>query len=242
VPNTGYWRRALPDMAWLLKVKERIVFNKILLSTVLLSAAGFLPLHAQDFSKFNFNIGGGITTPLNPTANFVGLSGNFAVGAGYNLDKKNSIIGEFQWNGLPPNTILHLPNAPFGNINLYSITANYRHHKDRIGHSPFGLYMMAGGGWYYRHTSIDKNYFVEPNTPCLPIYFWWGYGCDTGFTVTETIASKGNSAGGVNGGVGFTIRLSDSGWKFYTESRYNYAFSNRIATTFIPVTFGFRFN
>jgi hypothetical protein len=39
-----------------------------------------------------------------------------------------------------------------------------------------------------------------------------------------------------------TIRLSDTGWKFYVESRYHYAFTQRIATTLIPVTFGFRFN
>jgi hypothetical protein len=212
-----------------------------LISTILLSVLGITGLGAQDFSKFNFNIGGGVTTPLNPTANYVGLSGNFNVGAGYNIDKSNSIIGEFMWNGLPPNTILHLPNAPFGNVNLYMITANYRHQKERFGNSPFGAYVIAGGGWYYRFASVDKNYFVPPGTACAPIFFWWGYGCD-GFEVTETIASKGNSAGGLNAGVGFTIRLSDSGWKFYTEARYNYAFSNRIPTTFIPVTFGFRFH
>ena len=69
--------------------------KKTLIPIILLSAAGLTRLHAQDFSKFNFNIGGGITTPINPTANYVGLSGNFAVGAGYNINKKNSIIAEF---------------------------------------------------------------------------------------------------------------------------------------------------
>uniref|UniRef100_Q01YP2 Uncharacterized protein n=1 Tax=Solibacter usitatus (strain Ellin6076) TaxID=234267 RepID=Q01YP2_SOLUE len=219
------------------------MFKHLFLSTVLLSAAGLTPTYAGDFSKFNFNIGGGVMTPINPTANYVGLSGNFAVGAGYNINKGNSIIGEFQWNGLPPNQVLQLPGLPFGNINLYSITTNYRRQVERIGHSPFGVYVIAGGGWYYRHISIDKNYVVPPSTVCSPAYIWWGYGCDTGsFIVSETIASKGNSAGGVNAGTGFTIRLSDSGWKFYVESRYNYAFSNRVATTFVPVTFGFRFN
>jgi len=219
------------------------MFKHILLSTILLSAAGLSPMYAGDFSKFNFNIGGGIMTPLNPTADFVGLGGNFAVGAGYNVNKRNSIIGEFQWNGLPPNQRFQLPGFPFGNVNLYSITTNYRYHVDRIGFSPFGVYVIAGGGWYYRHISIDRNFVVSPGTVCSPDFFWWGFGCDTSAsTVTQTIASKGNSAGGVNAGTGFTIRLSDTGWKFYVESRYNYAFSNRIATTFVPVTFGFRFN
>ena len=215
--------------------------RRILTSTILLSVSWLTRLPAQDFSKFNFNIGGGVTTPLNPTANFVGLSGNFDVGAGYNIDKRNSIIGSFTWAGLPPNTILHLPNAPFGNINLYMITANYRHQVDRIGHSPFGVYLIGGGGWYYRYATVDKNYFVPPGTACDPVFIWWGYNCD-GFVVTETIASRGNSAGGINAGTGFTIRLSDTGWKFYTEARYHYAWNNRIPTTFIPVTFGFRFH
>jgi hypothetical protein len=216
--------------------------KKHLIPIILLSAAGLTRLHAQDFSKFNFNIGGGMTSPINPTAQYVGLSGNFDVGAGYNLDKKNAITAEFMWNGLPPNTVVHLPNAPFGSINLYSITTNYRHHIDSIGGSPFGAYVIAGGGWYYRYASIDKSYTVPPGTVCQPIYSWWGYGCDTGYTVTDTIAAKGNSTGGINAGAGFTIRLSDTGWKFYVESRYHYAWSNRIPTTFVPVTFGFRFN
>jgi len=219
------------------------VWKRNLVWIGLLTATVAAPLGAQNYSKLAFNIGGGITTPLAPTSNYAGLSGNFAVGAGYNIDKKNSILAEFQWNGLPPNNILHPVNAPFGNVNLYSITTNYRFSLNKLGGSPFGLYAIAGGGWYYRYASVDKNFFVPPSTVCQPIYFWWGFGCDTsGFVVTETIAAKGNSAGGVNGGVGLTVRISDSGWKFYVESRYNHAFNNRIPTVFVPVTFGFRFN
>jgi hypothetical protein len=215
--------------------------KRLLFPILLLSAAGLTRLHAEDFTKFNFNIGGGMTTPLNPTANYVGLSGNFDVGAGYNLSKKSSIIGEFMWNGLPPNTIIHIPDAPFGSMNLYSIITNYRFHVDKLGHTPFGVYAIAGGGWYYRFASVDKTFAVLPGTPCLPIYAWWGFGCEAS-TVTETLASKGNSTGGVDAGVGFTVRLSDTGWKFYVESRYNYAWTNVIPTTFVPVTFGFRFH
>jgi Outer membrane protein beta-barrel domain len=219
------------------------VFKKFALSLGLLGLC-MVPLHADDFSKLNFNIGGGVTTPLNPTALYTGISGNFVAGAGYNIDKKDSIIGEFMWSGMPPNlSILHPVNAPFGSINLYTLTANYRHSFNKIGGSHFGAYVIAGGGWYYRYASVDKNYVVPPGTTCQPIYTWWGYGCDTsGFVYTATVAYKGTSAGGVNGGAGFTIRLSDSGWKFYVESRYHYAWSPFVATTQIPVTFGFRFN
>jgi hypothetical protein len=59
---------------------------------------------------------------------------------------------------------------------------------------------------------------------------------------TATVAYKGTSAGGLNGGVGFTVRLSDKGWKFYTESRYHYAFHPRIPNTLVLVTFGIAYN
>jgi hypothetical protein len=217
--------------------------QKSLVVAVLLAASGVVPVYAEDFGKFAFNIGGGVSTPLNPTAQYVGISGNFTTGAGYNIDKHNSIIGEFMWAGLPPNvTSIHPVNAPFGKVNLYSLTTNYRYKLDNIGGSIFGVYAIAGGGWYYRNIAIDKNYVIGDNVPCQPVYTWWGYSCaPNNYVYTATIASKGVSAGGVNAGAGFTIRLTDSGLKFYVESRYHYAFSN-IPSTLVPVTFGFRFN
>ncbi len=217
--------------------------GKLRITAILLSAMGALPVCGQDFSKLNFNIGGGMTAPLNPTANYIELSGNFTFGAGYNVNKHHSFSGEFMWNGLRPSLFDSPFNGPFGHINLYSITANYRYHHDRIKGSVFGLYVLGGGGWYYRTIDIDKTFVVDPVTPCLPIFVWWGLGCDTdGFVFTQNILSRNDSAGGVNAGTGFTIRLSDSGWKFYVESRYHYAWHRRVPTTFVPVVFGFRFN
>jgi hypothetical protein len=105
------------------------------------------------------------------------------------------------------------------------------------------MYVIGGGGWYYRYASVDKNYVVPPNTVCQPIYGWWGYGCDpSGFVFSSTVAYKGTSVGGVNGGVGFTIAIGDSPWKFYTEARYHHAFNSTISTNVLPVTLGIRFN
>jgi hypothetical protein len=219
-------------------VQKRIAF-----SVILLAAVCTFPVRSQEYSKFAFDIGGGVSTPLNPTAHYVGLGGNFVTGAGYNIDKHNSILGEFMWSGMPPDlSVIQPPNAPYGKINLYSLTANYRFKFDRLGHSPFGVYLIGGGGWYYRHVSINQNYVVQNATVCQPIYDWYGYSCGPGnYVYTATLASKGVSAPGVNGGVGFTIRLGDSGLKFYVESRYHYAFSD-IPSKIVPVTFGFRFN
>jgi hypothetical protein len=146
------------------------------------------------------------------------------------------------WNGLPPNVfVLHPVSLPQGHVNLYSLTANYRRQMD-MG-PRFGVYLLMGGGWYYRYASIDQNYSVPPNTVCQPIYTWYGYACTPGgYIYNETIAYKGASGAGLNAGTGLSIRLSDSNWRFYMEARYVYAWTPRVNTVLIPITFGIRLN
>lgn len=221
--------------------------GKTLLSIGLLSAVWLLPLAAQDedLEMLNFNVGGGLTVPLNPTARYVGVNGNFTTGAGANFNKHNGIEGNFMWAGLSPAlSLVHPTNFPTGTVNVFSLTGNYRFHIDSIRESAFGVYVIGGGGWYYRRTSINKNYVVPPLTVCQPIFNWWGLTCATsgGFVNSVTIASHGTSAGGLNAGAGFTVKVGDLGWKFFAEARYTYAWSAFIPTTFVPVIFGFRFN
>lgn len=216
-------------------------------SVSFLVAVAVMQLYAQvdpeELKGLSFKIGGGLTVPMNPIARYFGVNGNFVAGIGGNFGKRSGVEGEFLWSGLSPSiSLVHPVNAPEGNVNLYALTGNYRFHIDSIGDTPVGVYLIGGGGWYYRHTSIDKNYSMPPLTVCQPIYNWWGYSCGSAGYVSATIASHGSSAGGVNGGIGFTIRVRDTGWKFFVESRYHYAWSNLIPTSLVPVTFGFRFD
>jgi Outer membrane protein beta-barrel domain len=212
----------------------------------LLTTVGVIPLAAQetDESKmFNFNLGGALSVPLNPTGRYFGVSGNVITGAGVNFNQNNAIEGGFMWSGLVPNTSLARPvDTPTGSVNLYTFTGNYRFHIDSIADSPFGFYLIAGGGLYYRRTSISKNYVLPPGTVCQPIYNWWGYACGNGGLVQSVTVSRGNNAGGLNAGAGFTVRVGDPGWKFFVESRYHYAWSSYLPTTLVTVSLGFRFN
>jgi Outer membrane protein beta-barrel domain len=211
----------------------------------LLGCALLFPLYAEDSEHelFNFNVGGGLTVPLNPTGRYLGVNGSASSGVGVNFNRHNSIEGDFMWNGLSPTRdLVQAIDRPTGSVNLFSATANYRFHIDSLDGSPFGFYIIGGGGWYYRLTDINRNYVVPPFTVCQPIYNWWGFACGDGGVVQTTIASHGSSAGGLDAGVGFTVKLPSPGWKFFVESRYNYAWSNFIPTALVPVTIGFRYN
>jgi hypothetical protein len=136
------------------------------MSTVLLCVAWLSPLHAQDpeFRRLNFNIGGGLSVPLNPTARYVGVSGNGTTGVGVNFDKHNSVEGDFFWIGLPPNRPLAEPIfRPDVSVNLFTLTGQYRFHIDSIGKSPFDS--VACWRWSdYRYTTIGRRFFVPPLT------------------------------------------------------------------------------
>jgi hypothetical protein len=160
------------------------------------------------------------------------------------------------WQGLPTNrnalsAIVNSPNVnplivnnPVNSLstsnNLYALTANYMYHME--GHR-YGFYVIAGGGWYYRHLALN-NYTVQPGTVCEPVWDWYGYTCVNGLVSTEnTIATHGVSSGGVNAGGGVTINLGGGDYptKFYMEARYHYSpQGGRVPTKVVPVTFGFR--
>ena len=85
-------------------------------------------------SKLNTNLCMGLNVPLNPTAQIVGSSLNVVVGAGYNINRHHSFVGQFMWAGLPVNRETFRPIDLIANTrdisassNLFAVTANYRY-------------------------------------------------------------------------------------------------------------------
>jgi hypothetical protein len=223
-------------------------FLRSVLVVFLIAAACGRDARAQEGenSKITTNIGMGVSVPLNPTGRFVNNSVNFVVGVGYNVDKhkRHSIIGQFMWSGLSPDREAFLPIRAIdgfqrisGSSNLFTLTGNYRYqHQWKV----FGLYFIGGGGMYSRQASLSRRVDVGLATVCQPIWNWWGYSCVSGIVSQDrTLISTGSTVFGGNGGVGFTIKITDDGYKFYVESRYHYAPTRGIATTLIPITLGF---
>jgi hypothetical protein len=214
-----------------------------LAASLIILLFGAAPSRAQD-SKITSNLGMGVSVPLNPTAALIGASPNVNVGVGYNLDRHSSLIGQFMWSGLPldrdalrPIWIVAGRRDISGDSNLFTLTANYRY---RLQGKTFGAYVIGGGGWYYRHASLSREVVVGEGVVCGPTWTYWGYGCVNG-TVSQdqTLVSAGSTAFGANGGVGFTVRITEDGYKFYVEARYHYAPTKNVPTTLIPITLGF---
>jgi Outer membrane protein beta-barrel domain len=198
---------------------------------------------AQD-SKLNTNLGMGVGPSLNPTAAIVGAGLNVVVGAGYNFTKHHSVVGQFMWNALPvhkdalgPIFIVAQRNDISGSSNLFAFTGNYRYQREG---KRFGSYLIGGGGVYYRRAQLSQDVVVGTGTVCSPTWIYWGFTCTSGVvTEDQSLLKAGSTAGGVNGGAGFTIRINDEGYKFYVEARYHYAWTKNLPTTIIPVTLGF---
>jgi hypothetical protein len=198
-------------------------------------------------NKFNSNIGFAMSSPVNPMANFAHFGWGLTYGAGYNISRHHSLIGEIMWNRLYPTSEALAPirlamqsQSVDGHGDLLAITGNYRlQFQGKV----IGTYFIVGGGMYYRDAVLSHPVTTSTNfVSCNPEWLWWGFTCTAGqVTSDQTIASSSSFAPGGNGGIGITFRLPDSWWKIYLEARYHYAENKSVHTHIIPVVFGIRF-
>jgi len=192
---------------------------------------------AQDFPRWNFNIGGGVGFPLSTTSDFVGNGGNFVVGGGPNFTRYLGVNSEFMWQDLPIKGSVINAFSPDANAREYSVTLNGI--LQNPGTSRIGAYIIGGGGWYHRSGKATAQVLV-PGTVCPAFWNWWGT-CVNGLWPADVVIASGssNSFGG-NIGAGVSVRIAESPVKFYTEVRYHHASHNTIDTDLLPLTFGFR--
>jgi hypothetical protein len=188
----------------------------------------------EEYSKYLFNIGGGISFPQGDLGQFVNDGGNFVVGGGYNFSKLIGVDSEFMWQDLPVNSATKQAlNTPGASARQYAWTFNPIIHFP-LGHKAGG-YLIGGGGWYHRSGET-----TTPGTAviCDPYWSWW-YGCTIGAVQIVTGSRSANAFGGNIGG-GITYRLGESHAKLYAEVRYHYASYNKVSTEILPLTFGIR--
>jgi Outer membrane protein beta-barrel domain len=194
----------------------------------------------------NVHLGMPVAAPLNPMSQFSNLGWGVSTGGGYNFTREHAVIGEFMWTHLfVPGTALAPIRAAqrdptiTGSGELYSFTGNYRF---ELRGKVLGTYLIAGGGLYHRTAELSRKVTTTSGVTCQPTWVWWGFSCSSGTIVSnETIGSTSSSALGVNGGFGFTHRVSDAPYRVYVESRYHFAPTKGVNTQLIVITLGIRY-
>lgn len=214
-------------------------------------------------SKYTFAAGVGFTSPTGATGKDLSTSWKFQVGGGYNFNKKFALLLQYDYDklaltggnldrqydrynnlGLVDDSGNAVDFSGLdGNAHVWSITLNpmYTWYQG----DSFGAYVIGGGGFYRKVTN-----FTLPSTGYYCDYFGFCYQ----FTQNQTFDHYSNNAGGLNGGIGFTYRLSRfASQKLYAEARYvwvdnqpssnsvnGYYPENNKRTGYFPVTVGIR--
>ncbi len=195
-----------------------------------------LPSAAQNTSKFTFDLGGGFTEPVRHTDNRLDTGFNFTVGAGLNFTPHFGFIGEFGYNQLGvSSSVLQNEGVPNGTGRIYSLTLNPIVHFNPRGR--FDTYIVGGGGYYRRTVEFTQPTLVTVTAfdPFFGVFFPAAIPAET------VLGSFAQNKGGLNAGAGVSVRVrGDSNAKFFAEARYHYMFTTPVATTLLPVTFGFR--
>ena len=206
----------------------------LVVATFILAAA--LPAGAQEFSRFRFNVGGGVGFPQGDLSSFVNSSGNFVAGGGYNFAKYFGVDTEYYWQDMPINDrVIQQLNTTSQTVRAQQYAWTFNPIVEVPLVRKVGTYVIGGIGWYHRSGQTTKP---AVGVVCIPYWSWW-YGCAIGTTDIVT-NSRSSSAFGENVGVGFTYRLGESHLKIYAEVRYHHASYNNVPTKLVPVTFGVR--
>jgi hypothetical protein len=198
-----------------------------------LSLVTAVPASAQ-FSHFTGFVGGGFTQPINPIGSRLDTGWNVSAGAGVNANHHLGLMLDFHFNDMPVNgTFLSQVQAPDGHVRTWGFTLDPVFHVTQEG--PVDFYVTGGGGIYHRTVE-----FTQP-VVTTGIFFdpWFGF-YPGAVASNQVIGSFGQYKGGLDGGVGFSVKLGSSRVKLFTEARYHHIFTRQVPTDMIPVTFGFR--
>jgi len=192
-------------------------------------------LSAQEFSRFAFNVGAGVTTPVGDTGTALDMGWNVRGGAGVNFSRWGGLMVDVGYDNMGINsTTLANFGAPGGRMSVLSATLDPIVHL--TPHRHFDLYLTGGGGIYHRYQE-----FTTPTVATVgafdPFFGFYAVGVPS----NQILSSYSVNKPGIDGGVGIAFGSKWHG-KFFAEARYNRIFmGNRFGDTeYLPVTFGFR--
>jgi Outer membrane protein beta-barrel domain len=199
---------------------------------------GLATASAQNFKRFNFNVGGGFGAALGDVGKVTGTSYNGVAGGGINLSRRFGVKAEYMFYNLSFKDSVKQGQDLFDATgHVQSATLNLFYNFPLQGKA--GVYAIGGAGWYQR--AVDaRSRFLPEGTVCQPAWGLWGISCTNGLvTPAQALSSNTVSGGGYNFGGGFTYRVTKSA-KVYVEGRYHHANTSDSHTSVFPFTVGLR--
>jgi hypothetical protein len=181
------------------------------------------------YSFFTASAGAGFTTPAYGTGMTNDMGWNAQGQAGINFFGGHvGLVGEFDYDhmGINSTTLTNL-GVPGGGNNLWGWSA-----EPVVRFRPnarLSMYLIGGPGIWHDNITLTAPSTGTVITPIGPV----------GVTNNIVLASDTVYRLGATGGAGFTFRLGSGKGKFFAEARYAEIYT-RPATTWVPVTFGFR--
>lgn len=194
-----------------------------------------VPLAAQQGGQWSFKLAGGYAVPLGSYHDFVKDGWQGQIGAGYfPRGGRAGLTIEYSrsWNNVD-RVFLDQFGIPEGQSRLWSVTLNGVV-TPAGGGGRIRPYLIAGGGYYHRTADFYRSTaavsMVDP---------WWGF---VGVVPARAVlATFGDGAIGLNGGLGLLLALGGGGAVFL-EGRYHYAFTHAVHSQLLPITLGFAYS
>lgn len=190
-------------------------------------------LHAQETTRFAFDLGGGFTSPLGIQGTRTDYGWGLKAGAGINVNSHLGLMLNVGYDSLGINSgTLSQIGVTGGNLNIFSARFDPVLHVGTYRHADF--YITGGGGLYHQERTFGSpvsgaTEIVDPFLSYAPV---------TG-AVGAVASSYSVNKPGIDAGMGVAFGSKWHG-KFFAEARYNRIFNNDTHTDYLPVTFGFR--
>jgi len=205
------------------------------------------PLQEEEtwMPRIGFNIGGGVSIPISDAGDRFQTGGSFQLGVIYSFSRRLGVQAEYLYSSYDiQGDVLNETDVEGSHVMQYGdLNAIYRLVLPR----PFGVYLVAGPGLYYRRVTLVE---IE-GTAVVPYCDPWLYICySDAVAVGEVLGSRSRTDFGLNAGVGVLLRIMGGPISLYAEARYHYIFSGDIDTPagprsatgqYLPIVFGFRF-
>jgi hypothetical protein len=192
-----------------------------------------------------WNFGGTLLVPLGDSEDRADVGGGFAAGLTYKVNP--GLGGQFEyginWAGLKTSPRLGADISGNALLQYFNLNAFLR--PVRAGR--VGMYLVGGGGLYYRRAEVTRFEGTAIAPYCDP----WLYFCSaTPVAVESVLGERSTWDWGLDAGVGFTFAVAPL-VRLYIEARYHYIFGPEFTDAsgndrtadgqYLPITLGLRF-